>query len=133
MFFIFCNIIIFQVISTPTDIFMVMEYVAGGELFDYIVKHGKVKLFYGLIVYTRLWCDKIKWWNKTGKPFSLKMTRRFDKTCLWLQMICSSLAHEFDSTYIQPWQKRSGVHILFEKLHYSVAFMNFSAEKKSSF
>ena len=28
--------------STPTDIFMVMEYVAGGELFDYIVKHGKV-------------------------------------------------------------------------------------------
>ncbi len=33
----------FQVISTPTDIFMVMEYVSGGELFDYIVKHGKVK------------------------------------------------------------------------------------------
>ena len=29
-------------ISTPTDIFMVMEYVSGGELFDYIVKHGKV-------------------------------------------------------------------------------------------
>ena len=34
---------IFQVISTPTDIFMVMEYVSGGELFDYIVKHGKLK------------------------------------------------------------------------------------------
>ena len=33
----------FQVISTPTDIFMVMEYVSGGELFDYIVKHGKVR------------------------------------------------------------------------------------------
>ncbi len=32
-------------ISTPTDIFMVMEYVSGGELFDYIVKHGKV--FFG--------------------------------------------------------------------------------------
>ena len=32
----------YQVISTPTDIFMVMEYVPGGELFDYIVKHGKV-------------------------------------------------------------------------------------------
>lgn len=29
-------------ISTPTDIFMVMEYVSGGELFDYIVKKGKV-------------------------------------------------------------------------------------------
>ncbi|QQP42496.1 Uncharacterized protein FKW44_017183, partial [Caligus rogercresseyi] len=32
---------LYQVISTPTDIFMVMEHVAGGELFDYIVKHGK--------------------------------------------------------------------------------------------
>jgi 5'-AMP-activated protein kinase catalytic alpha subunit len=36
---------VFQVISTPTDIFMVMEYVSGGELFDYIVKHGKVKAY----------------------------------------------------------------------------------------
>ena len=37
---IFCR---YQVISTPSDIFMVMEYVSGGELFDYILKHGKVK------------------------------------------------------------------------------------------
>lgn len=35
----------YQVISTPTDIFMVMEYVSGGELFDYICKNGKVQLF----------------------------------------------------------------------------------------
>ncbi|XP_013383308.1 5'-AMP-activated protein kinase catalytic subunit alpha-2 isoform X2 [Lingula anatina] len=34
---------LYQVISTPTDIFMVMEYVSGGELFEYIVKHGKLK------------------------------------------------------------------------------------------
>ncbi|KAK7100909.1 5'-AMP-activated protein kinase catalytic subunit alpha-2-like isoform X2 [Littorina saxatilis] len=34
---------LYQVISTPTDIFMVMEYVSGGELFDYIVKHGRLK------------------------------------------------------------------------------------------
>eukprot|EP00914_Ancora_sagittata_P001468 GHVO01003795.1.p1 GENE.GHVO01003795.1~~GHVO01003795.1.p1 ORF type:complete len:543 (+),score=66.28 GHVO01003795.1:133-1761(+) len=34
---------LYQVISTPTDIFMVMEHVSGGELFDYIVKHGKLK------------------------------------------------------------------------------------------
>lgn len=30
-------------ISTPTDIFMIMEYVSGGELFDYIVKRGKLQ------------------------------------------------------------------------------------------
>lgn len=33
----------YQVISTPTDIFMVMEYVSGGELFDYICKNGRVR------------------------------------------------------------------------------------------
>lgn len=33
---------LYQVISTPTDIFMIMEYVSGGELFDYIVKHGRL-------------------------------------------------------------------------------------------
>lgn len=34
---------LYQVISTPSDIFMVMEYVSGGELFDYILKHGKLE------------------------------------------------------------------------------------------
>uniref|UniRef100_A0ACB8F3C2 Protein kinase, AMP-activated, alpha 2 catalytic subunit n=1 Tax=Sphaerodactylus townsendi TaxID=933632 RepID=A0ACB8F3C2_9SAUR len=33
----------YQVISTPTDFFMVMEYVSGGELFDYICKNGRVE------------------------------------------------------------------------------------------
>eukprot|EP01114_Cavostelium_apophysatum_P020120 TRINITY_DN6652_c0_g1_i1.p1 TRINITY_DN6652_c0_g1~~TRINITY_DN6652_c0_g1_i1.p1 ORF type:complete len:527 (+),score=127.40 TRINITY_DN6652_c0_g1_i1:65-1645(+) len=33
---------LYEVIETPTDIFMIMEYVPGGELFDYIVSHGKL-------------------------------------------------------------------------------------------
>uniref|UniRef100_A0A452H7H3 5'-AMP-activated protein kinase catalytic subunit alpha-1 n=3 Tax=Gopherus TaxID=38771 RepID=A0A452H7H3_9SAUR len=33
---------LYQVISTPSDIFMVMEYVSGGELFDYICKNGRL-------------------------------------------------------------------------------------------
>lgn len=32
----------YQVISTPSDIFMVMEYVSGGELFDYICNNGRL-------------------------------------------------------------------------------------------
>ncbi|XP_064389365.1 5'-AMP-activated protein kinase catalytic subunit alpha-2-like [Halichondria panicea] len=32
---------LYEVISTPSDIFMIMEFVSGGELFDYIVKNGK--------------------------------------------------------------------------------------------
>ena len=31
-----------EVLSTPTHIFMIMEYAPGGELFDYILKHGRV-------------------------------------------------------------------------------------------
>nr|AZZ65890.1 AMP-activated protein kinase alpha subunit [Gecarcinus lateralis] len=34
---------LYQVISTPTDIFMVMEYASGGELFDYIKQKSKLK------------------------------------------------------------------------------------------
>jgi len=33
---------LYDVIETPTDIFMILEYVPGGELFDYIVSHGKL-------------------------------------------------------------------------------------------
>lgn len=35
----------YEVIDTPTDIFMVLEYVAGGELFDYIVSKGRVRAY----------------------------------------------------------------------------------------
>ena len=30
----------YQVYSSPTDLFLVMEYVPGGELFEYICKKG---------------------------------------------------------------------------------------------
>ena len=33
----------YEVITTPTDIFMIMEYVSGGELFEFIVKNGRVR------------------------------------------------------------------------------------------
>jgi len=33
---------LYELIDTPTDIFMVMEYVPGGELFDYIVQKSRL-------------------------------------------------------------------------------------------
>lgn len=32
----------YEVIETPSDIFLIMEHVSGGELFDFIVEKGKV-------------------------------------------------------------------------------------------
>jgi len=32
----------YEVIDTPSDIFVIMEYVSGGELFDYIVSRGRL-------------------------------------------------------------------------------------------
>ncbi|EOD16382.1 hypothetical protein EMIHUDRAFT_356164 [Emiliania huxleyi CCMP1516] len=33
---------LYEIIYTPTDIYMVMEYVPGGELFDFIVSNGRL-------------------------------------------------------------------------------------------
>ena len=40
----FCifNLHSYEVIDTPSDIFVIMEYVSGGELFDYIVSRGRL-------------------------------------------------------------------------------------------
>lgn len=32
---------LYEVIDTPSDIFVIMEFVSGGELFDYIVSRGR--------------------------------------------------------------------------------------------
>jgi MAP/microtubule affinity-regulating kinase len=34
---------LYEVIDTPDELYLIMEYVKGGEIFDYIVAHGKMK------------------------------------------------------------------------------------------
>lgn len=34
---------LYEVIETPADIYVVMEYVKSGELFDYIVEKGRLQ------------------------------------------------------------------------------------------
>lgn len=37
-----CDKLRYEVIDTPSDIFVIMEYVQGGELFDFIVSRGRL-------------------------------------------------------------------------------------------
>ncbi|KAJ3198974.1 MAP/microtubule affinity-regulating kinase 3, partial [Dinochytrium kinnereticum] len=34
---------LYEVIDTPKDLYLIMEYAAGGEIFDYLVAHGRMK------------------------------------------------------------------------------------------
>jgi carbon catabolite-derepressing protein kinase len=65
----------YTVITTPTEIIMVLEY-AGGELFDYIVNHGKLqeaqaRKFFQQIVCAVEYCHRHKIVHRDLKPENL--------------------------------------------------------------
>ena len=65
----------YTVITSPTDIIMVLEY-AGGELFDYLVKHGKMaetkaRRFFQQIVCAVEYCHRHKIVHRDLKPENL--------------------------------------------------------------
>ena len=66
---------LYTVITTPGEIIMVLEY-AGGELFDYIVKHGrmsedKARRFFQQIVCSVEYCHRHKIVHRDLKPENL--------------------------------------------------------------
>ncbi|KAK5108675.1 hypothetical protein LTR62_008080 [Meristemomyces frigidus] len=66
---------LFTVITTPGEIIMVLEY-AGGELFDYIVQHGKMaedkaRKFFQQIVCAVEYCHRHKIVHRDLKPENL--------------------------------------------------------------
>ena len=65
----------YTVITSPTDIIMVLEY-AGGELFDYLVQHGKMaenkaRRFFQQIVCAVEYCHRHKIVHRDLKPENL--------------------------------------------------------------
>ncbi|KAL8983107.1 MAG: hypothetical protein Q9205_002555 [Flavoplaca limonia] len=66
---------LYTVITTPADIIMVLEY-AGGELFDYLVQHGKMaepkaRRFFQQIVCAVEYCHRHKIVHRDLKPENL--------------------------------------------------------------
>lgn len=107
IWFCVCVVCRYQVISTPTDIFMVMEYVSGGELFDYICKNGKVNHYntwkhlvidrnctvsFTLSILSVNECTWIPWWTcVTGSlwcRYSCSSWKRYQNTTLSAALLC---------------------------------------------
>jgi len=67
---------LYEVIESPTDIFVVMEYVQGGELFDYIVSKGRLtegeaRLFFQQVVSAIDYCHQYGVVHRDLKPENL--------------------------------------------------------------
>ena len=72
---------LYEVIDTPKAIYLIMEYCSGGELFDFIVKHGKVKEkqacnFFHQILNGVEYLHKCNIVHRDLKPENLLMNRR---------------------------------------------------------
>ncbi|KAF1950503.1 serine threonine protein kinase-like protein SNF1p [Byssothecium circinans] len=73
---------LYTVITSQTEIIMVLEY-AGGELFDYIVNHGKLKeekarKFFQQIVCAVEYCHRHKIVHRDLKPENLLLDENFN-------------------------------------------------------
>jgi tRNA A-37 threonylcarbamoyl transferase component Bud32 len=72
---------LFEVIDTPQAIYLIMEFCEGGELFDYIVKHTRIKETVAVKFFHQI-IDGIDYLHKTHvihrdlKPENLLMQRR---------------------------------------------------------
>ncbi len=67
---------LYEVIETPTDIFLVMEYVDGGELFEYIVQRGRLleteaRKFFQQIISGIEYCHRYMVVHRDLKPENL--------------------------------------------------------------
>jgi 5'-AMP-activated protein kinase catalytic alpha subunit len=90
---------LYEVIDTPTDIFVIMEFVSGGELFDYIVSRGRLppdeaRHFFHQIVSGIEYCHHHKIVHRDLKPENLLLDA--DNNIKIADFGLSNVAHDGD-------------------------------------
>lgn len=83
---------LYEVIETPTDIYVVMEYVKSGELFDYIVEKGRLqedeaRNFFQQVGLFAILCT----WETFACNRLFKLTSALEADNLW----CGVLSQEY--------------------------------------
>ncbi|CAK9162949.1 unnamed protein product [Ilex paraguariensis] len=74
---------LYEVIETPTDIYVVMEYVKSGELFDYIVEKGRLqedeaRMFFQQIISGVEYCHRNVVVHRDLKPENLLLNSKYN-------------------------------------------------------
>jgi 5'-AMP-activated protein kinase catalytic alpha subunit len=90
---------LYEVIDTPSDIFVIMEYVQGGELFDFIVSRGRLppdeaRQFFHQIVSGIEYCHFHKIVHRDLKPENLLLDN--DNNIKLADFGLSNVAHDGD-------------------------------------
>lgn len=90
---------LYEVIDTPSDIFVIMEYVSGGELFDFIVSRGRLppdeaRQFFHQIVSGIEYCHYHKIVHRDLKPENLLLDS--DNNIKLADFGLSNVAHDGD-------------------------------------
>ena len=90
---------LYEVIDTPSDIFVIMEYVSGGELFDFIVSRGRLppdeaRQFFHQILSGIEYCHYHKIVHRDLKPENLLLDS--DNNIKLADFGLSNVAHDGD-------------------------------------
>ena len=93
---------LYEVIDTPSDIFVVMEYVPNGELFDYIVSKGRLapdeaRHFFHQIVAGVEYCHYHKIVHRDLKVSKIRPTFHLaEYACEFTHVLLTTLNSPFD-------------------------------------